>query len=108
IRGRGWKLDVELRVDAELMQAREYSLGLVLLEDREQLFSHARPRQLRHSRRGQHRERLRLRIHPEVEPRLVPRGAEDPRRILDERRLVEHADEPVAEMRDAVEAIDQA
>jgi hypothetical protein len=53
------------------------------------------------------RQRLRLRVHAEPQPRLVSRRAEEARRIVDERLLVEHAHELLTEVPPAVERIDE-
>src|SRR5207245_2433429 len=103
----GRKLDPEGPVDAERVQAGERALGLVLLEDREQLLANARTGQQTRVGRSQQREGLRLRVHPKAEPRLVSRCSEDARGIVDERPLVQDAHELLAQMLLALERIDE-
>src|ERR1700726_2286234 len=96
-------------VRAELREAPERVGDVSLGQERLQLVAEARGREIADEphldRRA--REPLRVRVHAEAEPVLVPQRAEDARGVVDEGKVVEYADRVPVEVAVAAERVNE-
>ncbi len=90
-------------------EAQDRGAGAALLEQRLQLVPEPRRREIAHEPHldAAAREPLGVCVETQPVPALVPDRAEDPRRIVDEREVVEHAQRPLLEVAAAAERIDE-
>ncbi len=98
---------MERPVEAQLVQAPHRRGRLGLAQQVHQLVSHPRPRHgAKHARRRRRAgEALGRAIHSEAEPNLVADGAKQAGRIIDEAAGVEHAHDPLLEVRTAAAGV---
>ena len=104
----------EMRMDravgAELAESADASGGTRLLEQRHELVAQPRRREIAHETHLDATAEEPRRVLLEAEPvaRLVPDATEDPRRVVDEREVVEDAQHACVEIRPAAVRIDEA
>ena len=93
----------------ELAQPHDRRRGRTLVEQLDELLPQARRRQSRDQGAvdGCARKRLGVLVHPKAEPALVAHRAEDARRVVDERLVVEDADDSLVEIGLSVIGIDE-
>ena len=96
-------------VGAELGKPQDRVLDLALLQQRDELVTQPRRGEVAdepHLDRPA-REPHRVLVHPEAVAVLVADRAEDPRRVVDEREVVQDADPPRLEVAPPAEGVDE-
>ncbi len=91
----------------QLAEPHDRRVGLALVEQLDQLLPQPRPDRRGRCRRRRPRQRLGVLVHAEAETALVAHRAEDARRVVDERLVVEDADRSALEVLLPAERIDE-
>ena len=103
------EVGMDRAVGAELAESADAGGGTRLLEQRHQLVAQPRRREIPHEAHLDATAEKPRRVVLEAKPvsRLVPDAAEDPRRVVDEREVVEDAQHACVEIRPATVRIDE-
>ena len=106
----GGEVRMDRAIGAELAEPEDRLARTLLLEQRLQLVAQARGREVADEPHldAAAGEPLRVRLEPQPVAALVPDRAEDPRRVVDEREVVEDAQRAPLEVAAAAERIDEA
>ena len=105
----GDEAGVDRRRGSELPEAHDRVVDVALFEHELELVANTRTREVAEMARLDRApcERFGVLVHAEPVAVLVPDRAEDPRRIVDERAVVQHADSPRLEVDAAFERVEE-